>query len=300
MDLYAVAVAWLLVKFSVARSDADVIADALSVGGALSVTVESATDEQRLQAAHEPAALWSANRVTGLFPEHTDPATVVDAVRITAGLDALPPYELDHLDDADWSRAWMSNYRPQQITSNLWITPSWCDPPDPAAINVVLDPGLAFGTGTHPTTRLCLEWLAAQPLGGRTVVDYGCGSGILAIAALKLGAKHALGIDIDPQALAASRENADRNGVGDRFSAHMPDDPILDKRADVLVANILSETLIAIAGDVLALTTADARIGLSGVLAEQVTDVHAAYAPDVDLTTATCDGWVLLTGCRNR
>lgn len=299
-DLYALAVAWLLIKFSVTRRCTDVIADALTAGGALSVTVEGTSDEECLQAVHEQTALWTENRVTGLFPEDCDSAAVLDAVREVAAIDVLPPYRLDRLADAEWDRAWMENYRPQQITSNLWITPSWCAPPDPNAVNIVLDPGLAFGTGAHPTTRLCLGWLAAQPLAGCVVIDYGCGSGILAITALKLGAGRAIGVDVDPQALAVSRENASRNGVADRFQACIAEDLAANARADVLVANILSETLIAIAPKVITYTAVDARLGLSGILPQQAADVRAVYAPYVDLLTDTCDGWVLLTGRRNR
>jgi ribosomal protein L11 methyltransferase len=293
-------VAWLLIKFSVTRRCTDAIADALTAGGALSVTVEAATDEERLQAVYEQTALWSKNRVTGLFPEDCDPAAVLDAVREVAAIDTLPPYQLDRLADSDWDRVWMANYRPQQITSRLWITPSWCDPPDPTAVNIVVDPGLAFGTGTHPTTRLCLGWLAAQSLQGRVVVDYGCGSGILAITALKLGATRAIGVDVDPQALAASRENASRNGVADRFHTCVAEDLAAKDRAHVLVANILSETLIALAPKVIAHTAASARLGLSGILVQQAADVRAAYAPYVALEAETCDGWVLLAGRRSR
>lgn len=290
----------MLIQFSVSSRYAETIADALSENGALSVAIESATDEQRLQVANEHVSLWSENRVTGIFPEHADAGAVTSGVRKTSGIDVLPACEVARLDDADWGRAWMAHYQPQCIAPNLWITPSWCVPPDPAAVNVVLDPGLAFGTGTHATTRLCLNWLATQPLAGRTVIDYGCGSGILAIAALKLGAARALGVDVDPRAIEISRENAGRNGVVDRFAAYLPDELSANQKAEVVVANILSETLIVRAGELAARTVLAGRLGLSGILTEQAAEVRAAYAPNFDLNVETVDGWALLAGCRNR
>lgn len=289
---------WLLIKFSVPSRHVDILADALSAAGALSVSIENATVEQRLQAVHEQASPWSRNLVTGLFPADADTAGVVAAVRQTPGIDTLARHQVRQLDDADWARAWMASYQPQRVASNLWITPSWCDPPDPTAINVVLDPGLAFGTGTHPTTRLCLEWLATQPLAGRTVIDYGCGSGILAVAALKLGAARAVGVDVDPQALAVSHNNAERNGVAAGFRACLPGELPAGQAAQVLVANILSETLIAHAHELTARTEPNGRLALSGILPEQAAEVRAVYRANFDLERHTRDGWVLLAGRR--
>lgn len=293
-------VPWLLLKFPASSQDADMLADALSANGALSVSIESADGEQRLQAAQEHTPLWRANRVTGLFPANADTTAVVDAVRHTLGAGAPLAYEIDRLDDADWGRAWMADYRPQPVAANLWIIPSWCTPPDPSAVNVVLDPGLAFGTGTHPTTRLCLEWLAALPLAQRTILDYGCGSAILAIAALKLGAARAIGVDIDPHALAASRTNAARNGVAERFVACTPQALPADATADVVVANILSATLIALAPELLARLRPHGWLGLSGIVVEQRDEVRTAFAPSVKLAAHERDGWLLLAGQRKR
>jgi ribosomal protein L11 methyltransferase len=299
-DLYAVGVPWLLIKFSVPSRDADAIADALAANGALSVSIEGATDEARLQTANEATPMWSENRLTGLFAEDIDAPAVLAAMRETSGLGVLPPYHVERLDDADWERAWRANYHPQQVAPNLWITPSWRAPPDSTAINVVLDPGLAFGTGTHPSTRLCLAWLAEQPLAGRSVLDYGCGSGILAIAALKLGAAHATAVDIDPQAVAVTCLNAAANGVAERLTACSPDAFASNLSADVVVANILSETLIMLAPELRARLAPNGRIALSGVLAEQAEAVRSAYAPHIELSTRLRDGWGLLAGRRVR
>ncbi len=289
---------WLQIKIPAARAEADSLADALTACGALSVTIQDASDEPRLQGACEPAPLWSKNHVTGLFPAEVDARAVLAALRHALGRQDLA-HELALLEDTDWARAWMAHYRPVQIAANLWVTPSWCDPPDPRAVNVVLDPGLAFGTGTHPSTALCLEWLARQPLGGCRVIDYGCGSGILAIAALKLGAAHAIGVDVDAQALDTSRENAARNGVAERYRACLPAALTSDERADVLVANILGATLVELAPELAARVAPSGRIALGGILAEQADDVRRAYAPHFALNPGERDGWVLLAGPRN-
>lgn len=299
MDLYAVAVPWLRIKLHASNRDADLVADALTTFGALSVSIESAADAPRFQSARESVPLWDQNRVTGLFCERTNVADVITAVCSTLGVAALD-YESDCLDDTDWEQAGRMHFRPQKLAANLWITPSWCDPPDPTAINVVLDPGLAFGTGSHPTTQLCLGWLAAQSLAGLAVIDYGCGSGILAIAALKLGAMRAIGVDVDPQALAVSRENAARNGVADRYRACLPEELPAHETAPVIVANILSEPLIALAPELIARLAPRGWLALSGVLAEQAEEVAGAYARVIALATQACDGWVLLAGQRRR
>ena len=287
---------WLLIELPASDAEAESVADALTECGAQSVSIEGTSAEERLQSGLEPTALWSENRVTGVFPDPTDVDAALAAVRRTLGVARLPAHRTKRLDDADWGRAWMTHYQPLRVAPKLWVVPSWCAPPDPAAVNIILDPGLAFGTGTHPTTALCLTWLASQSLAGRTVIDYGCGSGILAIAALKLGAANAVGIDLDPQALAVSRENATRNGVAERFQA-VALRPVT-ATADVVVANILAGTLIDLAPDVSACVAPRGRLGLSGVLSAQVTDVAAAYAPPFALAVEERDGWALLAGPR--
>ena len=195
----------------------------------------------------------------------------------------------------------MDNFQPMRFGQRLWIVPSWHEAPEPEAVNLLLDPGLAFGTGTHPTTSLCLQWLDGEPVQGLQVLDFGCGSGILAIAALLLGAERAVGTDIDVQALEASRENANRNGIDPaRFPLYLPAD-LPGEPADVVVANILAGPLVGLAEQITRLTRIGGRLALSGILAEQAEDVRAAYAGCFDLEpTATLDGWVRISGTRRR
>lgn len=195
----------------------------------------------------------------------------------------------------------MDNFHPMRFGQRLWIVPSWHAAPEPDAVNLLLDPGLAFGTGTHPTTALCLEWLDAQPLDGMQVLDFGCGSGILAIAALLLGAEHAVGTDIDVQALEASRDNAGRNGIDPaRFPLYLPEQ-LPQGQADVVVANILAGPLVALAPRIIERVKPGGRLALSGILLEQAEEVRAAYTSQFDLDpTAEKDGWVRITGVRRR
>lgn len=296
--MYPLRVPWLLLKFSVPQVQVPALSNALETCEALSVTIEGATEEQRLQSALEETALWSENHVAGLFAEDKNIDEVLNAVRMALASVGVPPHEVATLPDADWARAWMADYRPVQITPHLWVCPSWCTPPDPHAINLLLDPGLAFGTGTHATTALCLRWLAEQHWRGRTLIDYGCGSGILAIAALKLGAAQATGLDVDPQAVAVSRENAARNAVGERYQAGAPGDVPPDLTADVLVANILAGPLIDLAPEIVRRVKPRGRLALSGILTDQAEEVRRCYAPYVELQATQQEGWVLLAGQR--
>jgi ribosomal protein L11 methyltransferase len=212
---------------------------------------------------------------------------------------ALPPHAQFTVDDGDWVRATQAQFRPIEVAERLWIVPSWCDPVDVDAINVVLDPGLAFGTGSHPTTRLCIRWLARELHRGDSVLDYGCGSGILAIIAAKLGASRVIGTDIDPQAIAASRDNAHRNRVDARFA--VPDDPLIRRaeRFDVVVANILANPLRLLAPSLAARVAIGGRVVLSGILAAQAPNVIAAYTPWFRIAVQSDDqGWVALAGTR--
>jgi ribosomal protein L11 methyltransferase len=293
--LYPDCVPWLLVKLTAASEDASILADALETCGAAAVTIESATDEQRLQNAFEDAALWASNRITGLFPERTNLNELRTALRQTLGNDP-GSFVVEQLPDADWGRAWMNHYRPVKITSRLWICPSWCQPADPNAINLQLDPGLAFGTGTHPTTALCLRWLERHCSDSRTLIDYGCGSGILSIAALKFGITNAVGVDVDPQALRVSRENAARNDVAERYRCCLPRELGDDTRADIVIANILADTLVELAPQLTHRVNTNGLLALSGILTEQAADVRDRYASDFQLVSEAEDGWVLLAG----
>ena len=209
-------------------------------------------------------------------------------------------HKIEQLEDKDWEREWMDNFHPMRFGERLWICPSWRDVPDENAVNVMLDPGLAFGTGTHPTTSLCLQWLDSLDLTGKTVIDFGCGSGILAIAALKLGAAKAIGIDIDPQAIQASRDNAERNGVSDRLELYLPKDQPEEMKADVVVANILAGPLRELAPLISVLPVSGGLLGLSGILASQAESVCDAYADSFTLDPVVeKEEWCRITGRKN-
>ena len=292
---------FVAVRFDVAAADGGRWSDALLEAGALSVDAadprEGAFDETPVFA--EPAdaepAWWPITRLTALCDAAAKPAALVaSAARLAAR--AAPPFETFEVDDRDWVKATQAQFGPIRVTDDLWIVPSWCTPPARGARNVVLDPGLAFGTGTHPTTRLCLQWLAQNVDARTSVLDYGCGSGILAIAAAKLGAPRVVGVDIDPQALAATRDNATRNGVAVQVASA---DTLAPERFSIVAANILANPLVLLAPALTARVRPGGRLALSGILASQADVVRAAYADafEVDVWRAD-EGWVLLSGVR--
>ena len=232
-----------------------------------------------------------------LFDAETDMSEIVSLLKQAHHLDENTAYKIEQIEDKDWEREWMDNFHPMQFGQRLWICPSWREVPDKNAVNVMLDPGLAFGTGTHPTTALCLEWLDGLDLTGKTVIDFGCGSGILAIAALKLGAKNAIGIDIDPQAILASRNNAEQNGVADRLQLFLSDDKPADLKADVVVANILAGPLKELYPIISQLVKEGGDLGLSGILETQAQSVCDAYTQSFDLDpVAVKEEWCRITG----
>jgi ribosomal protein L11 methyltransferase len=287
---------WLQLKLLTPAEKAQQITDAMETCGAISVSIEDSGDEALLEAGQPETPLyWSRNRIAGLFPEHTDIASVLAHIRHEFD-DEILSYETDLLTDQDWGTAWRSHYKPMCVGHNLWVCPSWCAPPEPQATNVILDPGLAFGTGDHPTTALCLEWLSQQDLKGKTLIDYGCGSGILSIAALKLGARRALGIDIDPQAVDVSRHNAASNGVAERFQASDPDATPNHYAADVVVANILLEPLTRLASQITGLVRPHGQLAISGLLKSQVDEVSRYYDTYFDLEIRTRGEWLMLAG----
>jgi ribosomal protein L11 methyltransferase len=242
------------------------------------------------------AGRWTRVRVRALVSAGTDAAALLAAAAADAGLAAPPPFAIEPVVDEDWVRRTQAQFAPIRISDRLWIVPSWHDAPDPAAINLRLDPGLAFGTGSHPTTRACLRWLERHVVPGAGVLDYGCGSGILAIAALKLGAAAALGVDIDPDAVQTARANAERNAAPARFAAT---DAPHDFTADLVVANILANPLRLLAPVLAAHCRPRGRIALAGILAAQARGVAAAYAPWFDVREWEADaGWTTLEGVR--
>ncbi|WP_027909691.1 50S ribosomal protein L11 methyltransferase [Pseudomonas sp. URMO17WK12:I4] len=289
---------WLQLRLAITPEQAPTYEDALLEVGAVSVTFMDAEDQPIFEPDLGTTPLWSHTHLLALFEADTDADALVAHLQLlTDG--ALPEHQIEHIEDQDWERSWMDGFAPMRFGQRLWIVPSWHEAPQPDAVNLLLDPGLAFGTGTHPTTSLCLQWLDAQPLEGCSVLDFGCGSGILAIAALLLGAPRAVGTDIDPQALEASRDNAQRNGIADeRFPVYLPAD-LPQEPADVVVANILAGPLVSLAPQITSLVKHGGRLALSGILAEQADEVRAAYAADFALDpTAVQDGWVRISGVR--
>jgi len=288
---------WLQTTLDTTRDQAQRLSDALEEAGALSVSLEGADTEPLFETDwNDTTPVWKQTRVVALFAEDTDVPAAMRMVATLLCLPAVPMFKTETVADQDWVRVWMDRWRPMHFGTNLWVVPSWLTPPEPDAANIILDPGMAFGTGTHATTAMCLEWLAAHPPRDLDVIDYGCGSGILAIAALKLGAARALGTDTDPQALTVSHENAERNQVTARLALCLPDALPADASADVVLANILAGPLVQLAPRLTALVRPDGRLILSGLLANQADEVEAAYTTGFVLKRHMHDGWVMLAG----
>ena len=286
---------WLRLKLQAGGDHADAFAAALEEVGAVSVTLADAGDEPMFDTQWERTPIWSQVQVIALFPDATDVPQLIARVSERLGLDP-PTYEIDVLHDQDWANSWKAHYQPLMVGHNLWVCPSWCTPPVPEAVNIVLDPGLAFGTGTHPTTALCLEWLSQQDLRDTVVLDYGCGSGILAIAALRLGARAAIATDVDAQALAVTRENAALNGVAHGLKTALPAALPVGLTTDIVVANILASPLMELAPTLTAHVRSGGVLALSGLLADQANDVAGCYRPAFSLNRRDREGWALLTG----
>lgn len=291
---------WIQIKINTTGADAEALGDLLMEQGAVSVTFQDTHDTPVFEPLPGETRLWGDTDAIGLFDAETDMAAVVALLEQDPLLGVGFRHKIEQIEDKDWEREWMENFHPMRFGERLWICPSWRDVPDPQAVNVMLDPGLAFGTGTHPTTALCLSWLDSLDLQGKTVIDFGCGSGILAIAALKLGAAQAIGIDIDPQAIQASRDNAERNGVSDRLSLYLPHQQPDNLSADVVVANILAGPLRELAPLISALPKRGGHLGLSGILASQAESVCEAYTERFALDpVAEKEEWCRITGiCR--
>ena len=294
--------AWRALEVTVSAEHAEPLSEALLERGASSVFIEDAAAGTAREAAlygepgSAPQQSWPASLVSALFAPDADIAQTLAGCAERLALDSVPPYRVLEVAEQDWVRLTQAQFKPIPIGKRLWIVPSWHASPDSGAIAVTLDPGLAFGTGSHPTTRLCLEWLEANIRGGETVLDYGCGSGILAIAAVKLGARRACGVDIDQQAVLAATDNAARNQVAVEF--RRADGPT-ELNADIVVANILANPLKLLAP----ILTKHCRPGgvllLSGILTAQRDDVAAAYRDNFALAVGGADdGWVLLAGTR--
>ena len=295
--------AWLSVSIETDCSHAEALADALLEAGALSASIEDADAGTPAETPQfgEPGSLttpgWERSRVIALLDSGTDAGALIAACAPIAGLHDIPAFTQEDVAEQNWVQLTQSQFDPIRVSERLWIVPSWHQAPDPEAIVLVLDPGMAFGTGSHPTTRLCLEWLERSVTPGISILDYGCGSGILAIAAAKLGASEVLGVDIDLQAVNAARINAERNEVSARFDDSAKE---IKGQFDMVVANILSNPLKALAPAICAHVSSGGRLALSGILAEQADDLIAIYAPYLPLDIAdTREGWVCLAGTKS-
>ncbi|WP_340621713.1 50S ribosomal protein L11 methyltransferase [Xenorhabdus siamensis] len=290
---------WIQLRLNTTGQQAEALGDELIESGAVSVTFQDSHDTPIFEPLPGETRLWGDTDVIGLYDAETDMKAVVSQLEQIPQLGKGFIHKIEQLEDKDWEREWMDNFHPMHFGHRLWICPSWREVPDPDAVNVMLDPGLAFGTGTHPTTSLCLQWLDGLALEGKTVIDFGCGSGILAIAALKLGAKHAIGIDIDPQAIQASRDNAERNGVSEQLTLYLSKDQPDNLECDIVIANILAGPLRELAPIIGSLSKSGGLLGLSGVLASQAESVAEAYGNEFIIDPiAEQEEWCRITGIK--
>ncbi len=272
---------------------------ALEACGALSVTLSDAADQPLLEPGPGETPIWQQVVVTGLFDGQPESTQVGQRILDTLATDGLTPkLNVETVPERDWVRAWMDDFKPMQFGDRLWICPSEYQPPEADAVNIMLDPGLAFGTGTHPTTALCLRWLDAHAPAGQQVIDYGSGSGVLAIATLLLGATRVVAVDNDPQALQASQDNAERNHVVERLQVCAPD-TLPAQQVDLVIANILAGPLQQLAPVLSALLKPGGQLVLSGILIEQQEAVEQAYADTIEwLAVSEEQGWICLEGKR--
>lgn len=285
---------WLQLRLKSDRDNAPRLEDALLACGALAVTLQDSADEPILEPGVGETPLWQQVTTTALFEGDADAAALEQL--LAQQCNPLPACTWELIAERAWEREWMEQFEPIRCGQRLWICPSWRNPPDPDAVNLLLDPGLAFGTGTHPTTAQCLEWLDGADLTGKQVIDYGCGSGILGIAALLLGARHVIAVDNDPQALLATRDNAERNGIGQARLIVASPDEVSTTQVDVMLANILAEPLIQLAPHLSQLVKPGGWLCLSGVLTTQEDVVSAAYRGDFDFQpSAHREEWLCLT-----
>ncbi|HIP76144.1 MAG TPA: 50S ribosomal protein L11 methyltransferase [Psychromonas hadalis] len=288
---------WIQIKLNACFENAEAIGELLMDSGALSATFTDAKDTPIFEPLPGETRLWGDTDVTGLYEADEEMISVLAILNASPLLPDNFSYKIELLEDKDWEREWMDKFHPMKFGKRLWICPSWKPVPDETAVNVMLDPGLAFGTGTHPTTALCLTWLDGQDLTDKVIIDFGCGSGILAIVALKLGAKRVIGIDIDPQAILASRDNAQRNNVSDQLELYLPEDLPQGVLADVLVANILAGPLRELSTHIEALVKPNGLLALSGILEQQAGELIGVYSQWFKMNPANLkEEWAQLSG----
>ena len=295
---------WIQLKAKVSPAQIETIEDAMLDQGAQAVTLQDGADQPILEPDLGTMPVWDDTIIIGLFDADTDGEQLIANLKLIysafgADKGPFPECKLELVEDKDWERAWMDNFHPMSFGNRLWVCPSWKEPEDKNAINLMLDPGLAFGTGTHPTTALCLKWLDQHVEGNELIVDYGCGSGILGIAALLLGSQTMLGVDNDPQALVATRQNAERNGISeDQYTVVLPENT-QQVQADIMIANILAGPLMTLAETLANLTRSGGKLALSGILSHQAEDVKQAYEPWFNMTEVEqMEDWVILKGTK--
>lgn len=294
---------WLQIKIKTNPENSEPYEDLLLSAGCAAVTFEDSEDQPIFEPDLGTTPLWSNTTITGLFSAELKLEETLRYIKL--GHAQLfpdmpePSIKAEILEDKDWEREWMESYHPMQFGERLWVCPSWRDVPDPSAVNLMLDPGLAFGTGTHPTTALCLQWLDQQDLSNQFIIDYGCGSGILGIAGLLLGAEKAIGVDIDIQALQATKENLKRNNLPDDILHVFLPENAPDQPADLLIANILSGPLIELAPTLATLVKSNGKICLSGLLAAQEEGIREVYSKWFELDEVSeHEGWIRITGVK--
>jgi ribosomal protein L11 methyltransferase len=294
---------WVQITLSSTPENSEFLEDMLLLCGSSAVSMLDGADQPVFEPIKGTTPLWQDTRVMGLFDADTDAEALVEYLKNgwkeAFSQTTFPHYKLEILEDKDWEREWMDRFEPIQFGERLWVCPSWKPVPDPSAANLMLDPGLAFGTGSHPTTALCLRWISEQNWSQKTVIDYGCGSGILAIGAVLMGAKHVVGVDNDTQALTATIDNAARNGISaDTIPVFLPEDAPCEQ-VDVMIANILAGPLIDMASKLASLTKPKGLIALSGILEHQAQAVIEAYEPWFNMHSVSLkDEWVRIDGIK--
>ncbi|ENV15797.1 50S ribosomal protein L11 methyltransferase [Acinetobacter guillouiae] len=295
---------WLQIHITVEQAQVDFTETLLSSLGAVSVTLDDAENQDLLEPLPGETPLWNKVIVTGIYAQEEGEDIDVTALE-TFIRTQLPtePMRSEFLEDQVWERSWMDYYEPIQIGEKYWIVPEWIEPPEADAVNIKLDPGLAFGTGNHASTFLCLQWLGKTDVKDKVVIDYGCGSGILGVAALLLGAKKVYATDIDPQAVLATKQNAELNGVLENLYVGLPEEfnaEFKNQQADILVANILAGPLMSLAKEFSTLIKSEGEFALAGVIEEQVTDVSSIYSEFFDIVEVEKreETWCRISGSR--
>ncbi len=287
---------WQQLSVTTQKSSVEALSDLISELGAVSVTYLDAEDHPVYEPKPGETLIWDQTRIVGLFSLDCDLDLIQSVICKQFNYIPLQNWQIERLKEQIWERAWMDHYQPMKFGNKLWVCPTEQEINEPGSTCLTLDPGLAFGTGTHPTTAMCLEWLAEQPVNQLDIIDYGCGSGILAIAGLLLGARHAYGIDIDPQAITATQANAEKNKVSAKLDCLLPDGKI-NFQADIVVANILAKPLVSLAPEIIALIKPGGRLVLSGILNEQTDSVLQSYQSEIEFNPPMIDGdWVRLDG----